>query len=294
MKYLKPTWVRITLVALPLLIIIAIFLHSSNHNEIPQSNISQPDITMLDGSGVSYDNFKVENISIARRKDNRLFFSFSADKVIHRKRISKFFVYHNLKEIELSGIKIDFYPYKKASLKNKNILIPLDDIGSSFASLGKPSTPMEDYLAGDSDIDLDLLSRILFQNMSLNIFLAPQKKFSITAKLGLINTDFENIVLEGPVTVTDSDNKKLLAARSVWSNKFNGLYLPDGYTLENKGHKGKTFFAITKNGKFLKIRKCPNIVYTDFVEEREKVLYAYLSKKMPAHLRLMFGLQDKY
>jgi len=172
--YYKNMWLLITFITLSLLIVIGIFFYSPNQSEIPKSNIAQPDITILSNPEGYYDNFKVEKISIVKRKDNRLFFSFSADRVVHRKRISKFFVYQNLKEIFLSGVQIDFYPYNMAPLKNKNTLLPLDDIGSTFASLGKPSTPIEEYLAGKADIDLDLLSRIVFENLSLNIFLSPE------------------------------------------------------------------------------------------------------------------------
>lgn len=105
----------------------------------------------------------VDKISIVEQEDNRILFSISADKVIHRKRISRLFVYQNLKEIYMSGVKIDIYPYNTASIsKHKDIAILLDDISRSFTSLGKPPTSMEECLAGNSDIDLDLLTRILF------------------------------------------------------------------------------------------------------------------------------------
>jgi hypothetical protein len=290
MKYFNQRFPWIIFIALPLLLVIAIFLCSLKHDEITQGNPSLPDIASLSHPEGYYDNFKVEKISIVKRKDNRLFFSFSADKVLHRKRISKFFVYQNLKEIFLSGVQIDFYRYNMSPLKNKNSLIPLDDIGSSFTTLGKPSTPMEDYLAGNADIDLDLLSRILLENLSLNVFLSPDKKFSITAKEARINTDLENLVLEGPVMVMDSCGKEVLTSKAVWSEKFNRLYLPDGYTLKSEEHKGSAFFAINSQGELSRVWKCPNIEYVDFIEEREKVLYSYLSKNMPPYLRLIFGL----
>jgi hypothetical protein len=293
MKYHKNRWLKITFIAFPLLITIAVFLYFSSHNEIPQRTISQPDITILSNPEGYYDNFKVEKISIVKRMDNRLFFSFSADRVVHRKRISKFFVYQNLKEILLSGVQIDFYPYNMRHLKNQNTLIPLDDIGSSFASLGKPSTPIEEYLAGKADIDLDLLSRILFEDLSINIYLPSDKKFSITAKFARVNTYFENIVLEGPVTIVDSSGKEMHASEAVWSKKFNGIYLPGGYILNNKQHNGKAFYTIDTKGNFSKVLKIPDIEYVDFIEEREKVLYAYISKNMPPYLRLMFGIPDK-
>ena len=273
-----------------LLFIIAIFVYSPVHNkESPGSNL-QPDIDIRDKPEGHYDNFRVDKISIMKRQDNRILFSLSADKVIHRKRISKLFVYQNLKEIYMSGIKIDFYPYNNISIRHKNIAIPVDDIGSIFTSLGKPSTSIEEYLAGNADIDLDLLSRLLLEDLSINIHLPDNKNIVLTAKSTRINIDLENIVLEGHVKVITSDGKELLASQAVWSRKFNGIYLPDGHTLQNEQRKGKAFFAITTKGKFSRVWKCPNIEYVDLLEEREKDLYAHLSKKMPAYARFMFGM----
>jgi len=42
---------------------------------------------------------RANKISIVKKEDNRILFSLSADMIIHRKRISKIFVYQNLKEI---------------------------------------------------------------------------------------------------------------------------------------------------------------------------------------------------
>jgi len=85
----------------------------------------------------------------------------------------------------------------------------------------------------------------------------------------------------------------MLASEAVWSRKFNGFYLPEGYILHNKQHKGKAFFAIDTKGKFSKVFKPPDIEYVDFIEEREKIFYAYLSENMPRYMRLMLGIPNK-
>jgi hypothetical protein len=291
MQYFKDRWLKIIFIAFPLLLIIVIFLSPSTHNKKSESENPQPDITLKDKPEGHYDNFRVNKISIVKKEDNRILFSLSADMIIHRKRISKLFVYQNLKEICMSGVMIDIYPYNMRSVnRHKNIAIPIDDIGSSFTSLGKPSTPIEEYLAGNADIDLDLLTRLLLENLSINIHLPDNKKIVLAAKSARINVDLENIVLEGPVKVITSDGKELYASEAVWSKKFNGIYLPDGYALQNEQHKGKAFFAINTKGEFLKVWKCPNIKYIDPLEEREKAFYANLSKKMPASARFMFGM----
>ena len=191
----------------------------------------------------------------------------------------------------MSGARLDIYPYNIRSINNhKNITIPVNDIGSSFTSLGKPSTPIEEYLAGNADIDLDLLTRLLLENLSINIHLPDNKKIVLAAKIGRINVDLENIVLEGPVKVIASDGKELYASEAVWSKKFNGIYLPGGYTLQNEQHRGKAFFAMNQKGELSRVFRIPEIKYADLIEEKEKVLYANLSKKMPAYARFMFGM----
>ena len=48
-----------------------------------------------------------------------------------------------------------------------------------FRSLGKQPTSIDDYSAGKvADSDLDLLSRIYFENLSLNIYYPAGKKIS--------------------------------------------------------------------------------------------------------------------
>jgi hypothetical protein len=176
-KYLK------IFIALLLLLIVAVFANYPIHNKkSPGSNL-QPNISLKDKPEGHYDNFKVNKISIVKKEDNRILFSLSADMIIHRKRISKLFVYQNLKEICMSGAMIDIYPYNMRSVnKHKNIAIPIDDIGSSFTSLGKPSTPIEEYLAGNADIDLDLLTRLLLEDLSINIHLPDNKKIVLAAR----------------------------------------------------------------------------------------------------------------
>jgi hypothetical protein len=58
----------------------------------------------------------------------------------------------------------------------------------------------------------------------------------------------------------------------------------------NKEYKKRTFFTLNAKGKFSEVFPIPEINYTDIIEEKEKVLYTYLSPKMPPHIRFMFGM----
>lgn len=278
-KYLKISG------AFLLLLIICIFLCSSINNEKSYSNNEKYIITAKDEPEEWYDKFCVDKISITERKNKNIVFSLSAERIVHRKRISRLFVYQNLKEIFMRGVKIDIYPDNTHDNTHK---VPLD-VFSSFRFFGKPSTSMEDYLAGNVDIDFDLLTRLLIKDLSLNIHYLYGQKISINAESAIINADFENIVFEGPVKIILSDGRNLYAYKAVWSKKFSGIYLPNGYTFQNGYHKGKAFFIINTKGKFYKISSVPDIKYTDLIEEKEKVLYAQISKKMPPYLKFIFG-----
>lgn len=282
-------WFKIIFIVFPLLII-AIFVSFPILNKKSKNDNSRPGMSLRDKPEEYYDNFSVDEVSLLKHQNGRILFSLSADKVIHRKRISKLFVYQNLKEIYISGVKVDIFPYNNESSRHKNIVLPVDDIGGSFASFGKPSTPIEDYLSGNADTDLDLLTRLLIESLSISIHLPYDKLIYLTAKGARINIDLENIVLEGPVKVIASDGRELNTSEAVWSKKFNGIYLPHGYTLQNGYMGGKAFFVINREGELVKRLKVPEIEYKDILEEREKVFYADLSKKMPAYMRFMFGM----
>jgi hypothetical protein len=290
MKYFNDRWLKIIFITLPLLLIITIIVYFFNCNK---SIKNDNNISFRNNSAEYYDNFKVDKVSIVRRKDGKMLFSMSAKMIVHRKRISRLFIYHNLKEILISGVRIDFYPYNNGFEKNqKPIALPFIDIFNSVTSFGKPSTPTEDYIMGNVDDNFDLLSRLLFEDLSINIYLTNNKKISICTKFARINSDFKNIVLEGLVKVIDSDGNELHASDVVWSKKFNGIYLPGRYMLNNKQYKGKAFYAMDTKGKFSKVLKTPNIEYADFIKEREKILYAYLSKNMPPYLKFIFGMSE--
>src|SRR3989337_3284308 len=136
MRYLKNRFLGITFVILPLITIIAVFVNFPLHNEKSKTDIPIQNVSNRynpDNPEEFFDNFKIENISIERRENNRVLFTLSADKVIHRKRISRIFVYQNLKEIFMAGVRIDFYPYDKTQTdKYKNIAVPLILVIASY------------------------------------------------------------------------------------------------------------------------------------------------------------------
>jgi len=289
MKFIAREWPKIVIIVLLVFIIIIFF---SLNPEKPANNNSKADLALNLKPEGNYDQFYVDNLTIVKREGSNVFYSLTADKVFKRKRITKFFVYQNLKEICISGSRIDIYPYNKKSLtKSSNVLIPVDEIGRSITSMGKPSTPVEDYLAGNADIDLDLLSRLLFEKLILTVHISPQKKISISAARAKVNSDLQNIVFEGGIKVVGSDGTVINTDEAVWSRQYEGMYIPGSYNSGGIMHsRGKSFFSINSEGELVEVPSVPVIAYRDPLEEREKDFYATISKKMPGYARFMFGM----
>jgi len=260
---------------------------SLNNRKTADENILSED-SMGNPAEKMYDNFRAENVSLIRKKDNKLFFVLTAEEIIHRKRFSRLFLYQNLKEVYISGAKIDIY-FNALSSAGNNLL--MDEIHDILRSLGKESTSIDEYFSGKvPDSDLDLLSRIFFENLSLNIYYPDSKKISFSALYASVTPDLNNLVFSGTVQFTDSMRRKFVSSKVVWSKKHNGIYFPEGYTLHNSQHRNKSFYAVSKEGDFSRLWDIPAIDYADYLEVAESRLYAKLMKKLPPYAKLMLGL----
>jgi len=262
-----------------------LFLNSkkASDDDIPAENDAQ------NFTERNYDNFRVEHISVIRKKDNKPYFVLTANEIIHRKRFSKLFLYQNLKEIYISGAKIDIYLNNKVSSGNN--LLPVDEMIDIFRSLGKLPTSLNDYSAGKvADSDLDLLSRIFFENLSLNIYYPDRKKISFSTLYAAVTPDLHNLVFSGTVQFTDSMQRKFVSSKVVWSKKHNGIYFPEGYTLHNSQERNESFYAVNKDGDFSRLWDIPAIEYADYLEVAENKLYAKVMKKLPPYAKMMLGL----
>jgi len=260
---------------------------SLNNRKTADENILSED-SMVNPAEKMYDNFRAENVSLIRKKDNKLFFVLTAEEIIHRKRFSRLFLYQNLKEVYISGAKIDIY-FNALSSAGNNLL--MDEIHDILRSLGKESTSIDEYFSGKvPDSDLDLLSRIFFENLSLNIYYPDRKKISFSALYATVTPDLNNLVFSGTVQFTDSMRRKFVSSKVVWSKKHNGIYFPEGYTLHNSQYRNKSFYAVNKDGDFSRLWNIPAIDYADYLEVAENRLYAKLMKKLPPYAKLMLGL----
>jgi hypothetical protein len=250
------------------------------------------DKELFDNTRKDYDDFSVEKVSLVNKKNSNTFFSLTAERITHRKRVSKLFIYQNIKEISVSGAKIDIYVYKDSSAtKFNNNSTLLDNIKAITTALGKSPTAPEDYLNNRiADSELEILSRMIFDDLSINIYLSKEKRISIHSTNASINANLENIVFAGDVNIVDSNNRLFISPKAVLSNKYWGIYFPEGYVVKNRAHKKRAFYAINQQGNFLKTLNMLTIQYLDLIDKSENDYYPKLLEKLPPQVKLMLGL----
>lgn len=242
--------------------------------------------------GMDHDGFEAENISVVKKRGNKTFLYLTADRLAHRKRSSLFFYYQNLKEIYVSGVTIDVYLDAESGYKTvQDSIIPLDELNSILTSFGRPPTSPDEFAAGTiADSELDLLSRIIFENISITIHHSKNRKLFISAKKASVHFDLHNIVFEDSVRITGPFDRTLCSSKAVWSKRFKGLYFPEGYVLQAKNHKKKAFYSLDNNGDLLPLADIPKIDYIDHLGEAEAAIYTKIVKKIPPHVKMMLGI----
>jgi hypothetical protein len=244
-----------------------------------------------DNAGRNYDSFLVENVSMVKKKDNNILFSLTAGEIVHRKRESKLFVYQNIKEILISGATIDIFLDNEASLANSNNnLLLTDNLKTIFTSFGKPASSIEDYLNGKvADSDLDIMSRIVFKDITLNMHFPNGRRISIVSKNAVVNADLENIVFTDFVRIIDSNSGELSSAKAIWSKKYSQFYFPEGYSFNKKTCKAKASYALSQEGEFIKLLTVMPLYYLDLLDKSENSFYSKVLKKVPPEIKMMLG-----
>lgn len=245
----------------------------------------------LNNSGKNYDEFSVENVSLLRKIGDKTCFSLIANKVVHRKRSSRLFYYENIKEIVVSDANISIYECGGLSNKasDSNAML-FDNIKCLATSFGKPPMSVEDYIDTKmADKDLSIMSRVIFENVSINMHWSNNSRMTITATNADLSADLENMIFTGSVEVIDASKRKFSSSKAVWSKKHRGIYFPEGYVSQNKEHRNGTLFSVNRKGEFFNMVTTA-IQYIDLVEKNEDEFYSRFIKKIPPPIRIMLGL----
>jgi hypothetical protein len=243
---------------------------------------------------LQYDKFKLGKIELVEYDRDDLVIKITADSIIRRKRKSKLFEYQNLKELCVKNIILNVY-LNKRNLPLNNSGFPFTILNKCMMSLSGTNTlkSMESYLQETTDIDLDILSRMLFEGVSLNINYPSGGLLAISAESATIGGDFRNLIMSGDVVITSRHGDTIRAPQAVLSHKFNGILFPSGHLRQKTYHKRQTFYRFASDGKIVKSHKTPKIRYTDLVEESEEKFYNKIFERVPAYVRFMFGMTEK-
>ncbi len=240
-----------------------------------------------------FDSYYVKQLSIKRYSEQGVLFSISADKITHKNR--KFLnlaTYQNLKEIVILNFKLDAYAVNDSILL-AGITTTIQSLETQpFAHENNQLTITEDQVSTTNNSDKDnysLLTQVLFEKITINIHHLTNIKTSITANTARINLGNKNLVFEEDVRFISADNREILASQAVWSNKYNGIYFPEGCFFE-KQHMEKAFFRLNEEGKLSKASKIPAIAYTDLIAEKEQALYEQSFKNMSPYMKAIIGM----
>lgn len=269
-----------------------------------------------------FDSFRINDLSMVEKKGNSVLFSLSAKQVVHRKRRNDFFVYNNIKEIYMRDVRLDIYPgtaevtaavtagadhtvkqiaparprraTERPRFVKKDISIPAKDIGGIFHNLSD-STPIKRYLSGHPDIDLNLLSRLLMENMVMVFHLGDGKTLSISAGGAILNLDdLQNMIFIDNVVITGSDGYRIETDKCIWSRKFHGILFPHGYTASRREVHGGHFFLVSRGGVLSRTAHVPKVNYVDLLGQREKELIDRLGKYLPGYLQLILKSREEF
>jgi len=280
-----PRWARRLLCGLVPALSVAFLIYPSVHSS-KEENAAHPPAAER-----SYDKFRAGNIKLLEYDQDVLMTKVSAGEIIHRKRRSRMFEYQNLKELYFNHTVFDIYLHKSFHSEN-NYLIPFDLLERCVHPVPGAGAvkPIESYLKETSDSDLDILSRIQFDRLTLNVHYPTGDSLEVTAEKASISGDFQSFVLVGDVRILFPHGEVLRAPQAVFSRGMDGILFPSGHFRQEKYDRDKTFYRLIADGRLVRLPQAPNIQYRDPLEAKEEELYGRILKKLPPYQRIMFGI----
>lgn len=232
-----------------------------------------------------YENFHAEKIVLSKYVGSDTVFTFSVKEMYQRKRVSKLFVYENLKELFFRDVVLEVF----TGFEGKPA-IPLDDLGGSLKALESSLLPAKDALAENmTDVEMSLVSRVVMDSISLKIHLDNDSHVEITADEAVINSLFDMLIMSGNVRMY-SKSRVVSATKAIWTSKHNGLFFPEGYSMNGVKQKEKAFF-ILHGQSFDEAIEVPAIDYSDVLDRKETDFYNGIAGNLTSMERLVLGIQ---
>jgi len=197
-------------------------------------------------------------------------FSLVADSVRYQHRMTQngLFTYQNLTELHLSGVRAELYPPQPASEEAGTI----DLLGALSLWMG-PIAETDGGPAKTPEIESRVLSRTLFERISIRIHVGDRGVVAIEADRGRGTVDLEALLFHGRVVVVDTAGRTLRAPRAIWSDGPAGVYLPEGHELDGETARDDAFFAIDRRGELVGRDPIPEVAYRDRLVELEDRIF---------------------
>lgn len=242
----------ICIVALPLILVVKFKMEQSASSQFLEWTIEN------ENAEEPFDHFRVIGVSLVHRdSDQRKLFSVEAEKIIHRNRRARFFLYYNLKEIYISGLKIGFYPRQQPAQEKSRVLnasaeekrtvtqdtepaqeksqvlnASFENIGGRLLStLGFPS--LSENHSEHQETNAAILTRVVIEKLSMTINYQEGSRVFLSSEMAFIN--LRGATFEEHFSLTSTDGKNLSAPTAIWLKDSESLYFPNGYSLQANG-----------------------------------------------------------
>lgn len=251
-----------------------------------QQSIPPPLLAEMKRKAEPFDRFRLLGVSVIRLGDDgRKRLSATAEKILHRNRVGKFFSYYNLKEIDISNLRVEL-SLKTQPHEGKTGLLgeAFQEINALPASMSGFSPTLAEGKGEQDEGESEVISRALIDRLSLTINVQKQEKIALSAEKALIN--LHGVTFSGFFSFTAADGKRLTASRAIWVRDSEKISVADGYVLQGKKTTRKgvdAVFLLARNGRLVKSREqsaAMNILGSDWIDDTEARLKSFFLKEM--------------
>ena len=214
--------------------------------------------------------------------ENQQPFSLKANEISKRQRNGRIIKFVDYDEIYFKAVSIEQplnTPLIKLDMRKITALaIPFSENRQSEPDPNNPAQSKSPILLGNQ------LNRLLADGFSINF--KPQNKPPIRISADSAGLLTETLVIRFAGNVVVKAAKCHISADfALWSNTYNGLYLPQGYRFNRKTFEKPAFFQITDTGKCQKTAAVQSVEYVDRLDQIEDTLF----ESMPPEVRMMYG-----
>lgn len=221
----------------------------------------------------------------------------SASLLVQRKRVTRFFIYHNMRELYLQNFLVDAVHARTGTalffaplLELVPVLTALEAEGGQESLSGNSAeTPLLAAADGSengssSASPSDLLSRIVARPAILRV---TKGACSLALSGARFRVEFKEhyAVLEGNVTAVLSSGQQYKTQRLIMDAPKDGLFFEESKGLFRK-------YMMESGCRLKRTKELLSLQVTDALEEQEQKMLDQLGPKLPLHIRLLLGSSE--